>query len=318
VKVSEVLWLAFAYHIYSLIKNRKMKKLKKQIIELLENKSFNKTTFPLMDEMICQIENNIAKGSMTKEDVTVLNRSFGDDFLNNTMHGHALMKPFGYAGDFLIIDKIYTFHTSAIPEYVIWDEYFHNHSAPKAVRNRKEYFKKTLQSKLKSTSLKLLNVASGPARDIYEIYSALKIKETLITTCIEMDAKAIIYAKELNKEFIPYINFINKNIFKYQTEERYDLVWSAGLFDYFDDKAFLMILNRMKNWVTKNGEIIIGNFNQNNNPSRGYMELFGEWYLHHRTENELIFLAKEAGFSEIQIHIGKEEEDVNLFLHLRV
>jgi hypothetical protein len=74
----------------------------------------------------------------------------------------------------------------------------------------------------------------------------------------------------------------------------------------------------MKNWVTKNGEIIIGNFNQNNNPSRGYMELFGEWYLHHRTENELIFLAKEAGFSEIQIHIGKEEEDVNLFLHLRV
>jgi SAM-dependent methyltransferase len=294
-----------------------MEVLKQKITELLENKSFDRANFPLMDEMICHIENEIAKGSITKEDIAVFNRSFGDDFLNNTMHGHALMKPFGYAGDFLIIDKIYTSHTSAIPEYVIWDEYFHNHSAPKAVRNRKEYFKKILQSKLNGSELKLLNIASGPARDIYEIYSSLENKETLITTCIEMDAKAIDYAKELNKEFIPYINFINKNIFKYDTEEKYDLVWSAGLFDYFDDKAFLMILNRMKKWILPGGEIIIGNFNEANNPSRGYMEIFGEWYLHHRTEEDLIKLAEQAGFKQSQIQIGKEDEDVNLFLHLR-
>ncbi len=294
-----------------------MERLKQQISELLEKKSFTKTSFPLMDEMICLIEKEIARGSITKEDIAVFNRSFGDDFLNNTMHGHALIKPFGYAGDFLIIDKIYTSHTSAIPEYVIWDEYFHNHSAPKAVRNRKEYFKKILQSKLNGSELKLMNIASGPARDIYEIYSSLEIKETLITTCIEMDAKAIEYAKELNKEFIPYINFINKNIFKYDTEEKYDLVWSAGLFDYFDDKAFLMILNRMKKWILPGGEIIIGNFNESNNPSRGYMEIFGEWYLHHRTEEDLIMLAEQAGFDQNQIQIGKEDEDVNLFLHLK-
>ena len=294
-----------------------MEKLKQQITELLENKSFCKKTFPVMDEMICQIENEIARGNITKEDISIFNRSFGDEFLNNTMHGHALIKPFGYAGDFMIIDKIYTSHTSAIPELVIWDEYFHNHSAPKAVRNRKEYFKKILQKKLNGKTLQLLNIASGPARDIFEIYSTAVSKEILKTTCIEMDEKAIIYAKALNKEFLPHINFINKNIFKFNTEEKYDLIWSAGLFDYFDDKAFLMILNRMKKWIMPGGEIIIGNFNQANNPSRAYMEIFGEWFLHHRTEEELYSLAAKAGFMPNQVQIGKEDEDVNLFLHLK-
>ena len=74
----------------------------------------------------------------------------------------------------------------------------------------------------------------------------------------------------------------------------------------------------MKNWILPDGEIIIGNFNEANNPSRGYMEIFGEWFLHHRTEDDLRSLAEKAGFKDTQIKIGKEDEDVNLFLHLKI
>ena len=46
------------------------------------------------------------------------------------------------------------------------------------------------------------------------------------------------------------------------------------------------------------------------------MELFGDWYLHHRTSEQLIYLAREAGFTQSQITVGNEEENVNLFLHI--
>ncbi len=46
------------------------------------------------------------------------------------------------------------------------------------------------------------------------------------------------------------------------------------------------------------------------------MELFGEWYLNHRSEEHLIYLAKNAGFEANQIRVGKEPENVNLFLHI--
>ncbi len=46
------------------------------------------------------------------------------------------------------------------------------------------------------------------------------------------------------------------------------------------------------------------------------MELFGEWFLYHRTEEHLINLAEQAGFDKEKISIGRENEGVNLFLHL--
>lgn len=162
-----------------------------------------------------------------------------------------------------------------------------------------------------------MNVASGPARDLFELSEENK-DLNLEVVCIEMDEKAINFAKNLNKEYLNKISFVHKNIFRHSEKNKYDVIWSAGLFDYFDDKAFVLILKRFKSWLKPNGEIIIGNFNENYNPSRDYMELFGEWYLNHRTENELRELAEKAGFKSENIRIGKEEENVNLFLHIEM
>lgn len=161
-----------------------------------------------------------------------------------------------------------------------------------------------------------MNLASGPARDLYELYNENKQLE-IESICVEMDEKAITYAKILNKSHLDKITFIKKNIFRFNTEDKFDMIWSAGLFDYFDDKAFVMLLKRLKQWVKDDGEIIIGNFNEDHNPTRAYMEFFGDWYLNHRSEEHLYDLAKQAGFDESKISIGREPENVNLFLHLR-
>lgn len=66
--------------------------------------------------------------------------------------------------------------------------------------------------------------------------------------------------------------------------------------------------------MTDSGEIVVGNFNEDYNPSRNYMEIVGEWFLHHRNETQLKALAEYAGFTNVKI--GKEDKQINLFLHL--
>lgn len=272
----------------------------------------DKHDYPVLDKTLQEL----AKEDLSAEQLNALRSFFDEKFMNNTMQGFGIRKPYGYSGDFKIIDMIYTQHTSELPEYVKWDQYFHEQAAPVAVRNRKTYFKSLMKSKLEKAPLSLLNVASGPARDLCEVYLALARPEQLQSCCVELDPNAITHAKQLCATYLSHIEFHQKNILRFQTEKKFDLVWSAGLFDYFEDRIFAMALKKFRNFLNPGGEIVIGNFSLEN-PSRAYMELLGDWYLIHRSPEELIALAISAGFEASQISIQKEPMGVNLFMHIQ-
>ena len=273
--------------------------------------------YPLLDEIFNQLYFATKSGSVTEAEVAQMKGLFGEEFLAETIHGYGYRKPMGYAGDFMMIDKIYTYHKTEHPVYRNWDKYFHSNIATKAVRNRKAYFKNQLTEKLEGVreTVNLLNVASGPARDLFELYQLID-PEQLKATCVDIDARAIDYAKGVCLPFLKQIQFFNKNILTFSTEEKYDVIWSAGLFDYFEDKVFVLALRKFISWLKPGGEIIIGNFSEDN-ASRGYMEVFGEWILIHRSQDELMRLAMEAGASKTQISVEKEPLGVNLFLKIK-
>lgn len=233
----------------------------------------------------------------------------------DAMFGLVYLGPYGYKGDFEIIDKIYQNTFSDIEHIQNWDKYFQSTAATNAVRNRKQYFKKILEQKARANpDLQVLNLASGPCRDLKEFDEEYDLKNVAFD-CVEFDERAIAYAKEIlnpNQK----VNFIKQNIFKFSTDKKYDLVWSAGLFDYFDDKTFTGILGRVLNFTNDTGEIIIGNFHPSN-PTKNCME-FTAWQLYHRDENKLIELAKNAGVADTtNISIEAESEGVNLFMRIR-
>ncbi len=232
---------------------------------------------------------------------------------DKTMQGMAYVKKYGYPGDFEIIDKIYTEWQAEGDELKSWDVFFHSQTAPIAVRNRKSYFKSLLESirmKITSRPIKILNLASGPCRDILEFYEEHP-NEDFQFTCVELDIKAIEYASGLLGKHCDKVNFINTNIFRYIPDDEYHLIWSAGLFDYFDDETFSRVLSR----YNKYQYIVIGNFS-NTNPTSSYMEVIGEWYLNYRSKKKLFELALKAGFVAESIQIHSEPTQTNLFLHL--
>jgi hypothetical protein len=77
--------------------------------------SFDKDYYPVIDTMVAAIGDLKRKGIISDEDITEIRHFFGQDFLENTLHGMALLKKYGYAGDFLMIDKIYTGNTPKNP-----------------------------------------------------------------------------------------------------------------------------------------------------------------------------------------------------------
>ena len=58
----------------------------------------------------------------------------------NSLIGRSYVKPFGYPGDFYLIDHIYSNHVNGDKKYRNWDIYYQNQEGTMAVRNRKDYF----------------------------------------------------------------------------------------------------------------------------------------------------------------------------------
>lgn len=286
--------------------------------EIIANGGPETTEYDTLHHVFDTISNAVKSGEITPDEMDTLQSAFGkDDEFGRTILGHARSKPFGYAGDFMIIDKIYREEVMANGRFEKWDHFWHEQPACKAVRNRKDYFIDTIQQALQQRpSLRLLNVASGPARDLAEVYTVID-PARLQTVCVEADEHAINYARELNEAHIAQVSFEHRNIFRFQTDNKFDIVWSAGLFDYFEDKVFIKLLRRFMGWTKPGGEVIVGNFGDHN-PTRHYMELIGDWHLHHRPAAALQEMAQAAGAAPHAIHIGKEAEGVNLFLHVRV
>ncbi len=67
---------------------------------------------------------------VTREDLLVMWKKLGKAFYSkDTVQAFALYKPYGYAGDFEVMDRIYTEWISPDPMLEKWDKFF-MHKAP--------------------------------------------------------------------------------------------------------------------------------------------------------------------------------------------
>lgn len=269
-------------------------------------------------EWVDSVVRDFRTGKLTKDDIHKIREAFGDVLSILTVQGFVLNRPHGYPGDYEIIEKLYLKHASKNPRFHKWDQFLQSQKAAQAVRNRKTYFielLRNLESVDSSTSIDVLNIASGPCRDILEFFDG-EHADKIVFDNVEFDPLAISYAKNLCQNYLKRISWLETNAFKFSTPKRYRFIWSAGLFDYLNEKKFIFLLNRLSNLMTENSEIVIGNFS-NNNPTQNYMELLGEWILEHRSKEDLVNIACQCGFDLENIKVGMEPEGVNYFLHLK-
>jgi SAM-dependent methyltransferase len=286
-----------------------------QFIERLVSKGGpNPEDYPALGDWFQRVHNGAASQEFSPADRLRLSQAFGDALSSATLQGLGYHRPHGYAGDFEVIDKIYVRHHSSNPQLIRWDAYFHSQAPSRAVRNRKAYFQNLLdQHYARRRPLRVLKLASGSGRGMFEWLSSHPNADVSFS-CVELDPDAIMYATALNQEFASKVSFEQKNVIRYRPPIQFDLIWAAGLFDYFGDRVFQAVLRRLLPAVAEQGELVIGNF-----APRGrhpYMD-FGGWSLHYRSAQQLVSLAQDCGVVANAIHIGSEPEAVNLFLHIK-
>ena len=239
---------------------------------------------------------------------------------SSIMHHRTREKPLGYAGDYLLIDWIYTKQTAPSGRGKLFDLLFHNYEAARSVRNRKQYFLKkcTELSQQRKSEVDILDLGCGSCRDVLEIFQTSKNGENLYFHCVDNEPEAIKYATKLlsHTKAQNNVRLECANVFSIKTPQKYDLIWSAGLFDYLDDRLASILLKKAWRYLKDGGKIIFGNFSPRN-PTRKGMELVGKWYLIHRTADDLISLCKKAEIPFSEIEIESEPLGINLFCVIR-
>lgn len=258
------------------------------------------------------------KGHLKEEGIDELRQTFGETFSTETMQGLVFQKPYGYAGDYEILDRIYCSYVAQDAHLSKWDVFFQQHPAAVAVRNRSTYFSSLLErhaSASRGEMVEVLNLVSGPGRDMLQ-YLEANPQANVHFDCVDQDAKAVDYARLLCVDFVDKIDFYNRNVLRFRSDKKYQLIWSGGLFDYFEDKLFVHMLKKLKTMVANGGEIVIGNFSTSN-PSKHYMD-FLDWNLKYRSAHSLKALAKVAGCEPYLVAVDMEPAGVNLFLCIKL
>ena len=242
------------------------------------------------------------------------------DFLYGEHICWSLKKPYGYAGDFKIIDDMYRNDPKTEGFARLFDNYAPMSAAAFAIRNRKEDIKKFIVSLAKANGgkpMKIMDLASGPCRDINELLDEMPSGQcNLSIDCYDQDANAIEYAKTILGKNMKFVTFHKENAVRIAFKkaipnERYDLIFSLGLFDYLDERLAQRLIASLKGLLKENGVLFIANFGEKyQNPSFYFLEWVGEWQLIYRSESEFRKIFLGAGFAEKNLKTEFEQQGI--------
>lgn len=228
-------------------------------------------------------------------------------------------RPYGYAGDFYILDQIYQNSIDSKGFERCVDNYFLNSAATVATRTRKEDFKKHLRKLIDESRLKnlrLMDLGCGPCRLEKELLedASFKSGKQVIIDCVDHDERALDYAKSLlnGSRSLADLNFVRVNAIKLALSKKagrliphkYNIIFSLGFFDYFEDKIAARLICNLEEMLVPGGYLLISNYREaDRNPSRIYMQWGIDWQLVYRSEDDFVKLFLNAGFDSEEIKI---------------
>ena len=261
----------------------------------------------------------------------------GELLTRGWLQNQARTKPRGYAGDYEMLARIYENRLCDDPLGKLFDRYFQEEAAPRAVRSRMEMMTQWIVELARGADPSPLTPLPQGERGIRVavVGSAfgLEVRDALVrlgeherssvsVTLLDLDWAAIEYAKQKLSGLIAgeRLKEVSANLFRLPVREPLaahlndtDLLLCPGLFDYFDDATAVAILRTFWNRLAPGGRLAVFQFAPHN-PTRAYMEWLGNWYLIYRTTDELRQLALDAGLPAPVIELSSEPLGVDLLL----
>jgi len=243
-------------------------------------------------------------------------------------------KPLGYAGDYEMVNMMLKQSPSTGNNTYarIFQDLTTDVAAAAAHRNRIQILERLLVEEAERVTdeqriFTVLSVGCGPALEIQRFIRNHDLANQSAIYLMDFNDETIAYSKgrmDLAMEASgrkPMIKFVQKSIDEllkdvHQDSETflptYDMIYCAGLFDYFPDNVCRNLVGLYHRWVKPGGLLVTTNVHPKN-PERYTMEHLLEWYLIYRDEPHMATLAPKGTHPEV----FADDTGVNVFMNIR-
>ncbi len=233
----------------------------------------------------------------------------------------SFQKPRGYSGDAVLIDYMYRLKSCAVNDSYLGKElngYLSLTEAMSAVRWRSNHIAKEIQKVQSELGRKIdvISVASGHLRELAYIDNASSTINRFV--CIDQDEQSNQLVRNTYNQhaFLEVIDESINHVLKRKLEgQQFDFIYSAGLFDYLNDKVASRMIEILYTNLRPGGTMIIPNFLKGIN-EKAYMETFMKWNLVYRNEEDMLRLC-----SPLDIPADKQSlyyDDMNRVVYLKI
>ena len=244
-------------------------------------------------------------------------------------------KPLGYAGDYEMVNMILRDPVEGDSLFAKLLNVFILAASPaEAHRNRVKYLVKRLTEETSRMMAqrrvcRIYNLGCGPAGEIQQFIGHHDFSDWASFTLLDADDETLAYTsgllekiKRRNNRRTP-VKVVKKSVHnllrpsgkKIQPADEFDFIYSAGLFDYLNDRAGRTVIEIAYEQLAPGGLLLITNV-EALNPIRNIMEHFYEGYLIYRSGPQLGTLA--AGLpSDAEVNVRADVTSVNIFLEVR-
>ncbi len=315
-----------------------LEKFKKSIYLIEHELHFNnaglETYHKRIQNLIDQFDSRLEQIDREPHDLTVKNFAWGYIFRElfpivgrSHFFQRVYFKPKGYPGDFLMMETIYRNKASGDgPLGILIDHYFLTAPAASAVRERRKvlsqllgkYVAEILADSTKIDKIKIMNMACGSNRELFDFISHFDKTHLLECTCVDVDSDALQFTSDIVNTFEheATVKLLHENVVKWAIKKnkpsipKQDIIYSAGLTDYLDERLFVAFTKLCHYLLKPGGRLIVSNFSVTN-PNKAWMDHIFLWKLKHRKPSDIRRLLKAAGFTN-EVKIFDDPKGVNL------
>lgn len=216
-------------------------------------------------------------------------------------NNRAYTKPHGYAGDYRMIEWMYDLEGDSCddptqPAIVNCLDYvFSTVHSVRSVWERRHWFARLLldQYRRNDGRLCILDIAAGGARYIQDFLSSLPDLTSVEVTILDQDIAAIEYCRLVSlsrwASQVTLVNLPVKQFTSLPPSGTFDVVISAGLFDYLDQRFAEQLLGHVLSQTKPGGVVAVSNFHPDD-PSRVVKSWLADWQIIYRDETALASL----------------------------
>ncbi len=239
---------------------------------------------------------------------------------------HCLEKPFGYPGDFAVLEQIYDCapaRATMTAAGKIVDVWGLSQELPRAVAARKDILRSILEDFVRHwegpEAATVLSIASGGARELREMLPDLLYK--IDVSLLDMDSRALGFVEHCFSAYAkkPKIAYYQADALNggqaLETLKKmrpFDLIYSFGLFDYLEDKLLLDCAHSFLPLLKPGGLMVFCLKNREHYDAFVY-NWFYDWKFVPRTTDDGYRLAQTMGLRVEQTYVV-EGRAIDVFL----